>query len=107
MYEHRKSIFLWNIFHEKSSQYDLRPKNLLIYIFLFTSNYYTLHEKNKLQKHYHREHALIYGNHILIFRGSILWNYLQNDIKSKTSVCSFKKCIKSGSGEDCSCKIWK
>ena len=46
-----------------------------------------------------------YGNVSLTFRGSILWNYLENEIKSKTSVCSFKKCIKSWSGEEYNCKI--
>ena len=72
--------FMWNMFHEKSSQYDLRSKNLLI-----------LPQANTIR----------YGNDSLIFRGSISWNYLQNDIKSKTPFCSFKKCIKSWSAEGC------
>ena len=36
-----------------------------------------------------------YGIDSLVFRGSILWNYLPNFINSKTSICSFKKSIKS------------
>ena len=48
-----------------------------------------------------------YGNDSVVFRGSILWNYLPNEIKIQTSVCSFKSCIKNWSGEDCNCKIGK
>jgi len=79
----KKPSFMWNMFHEKSSQYDLRSKNLLI-----------LPQTNTIR----------HGNDRLIFPGSILWNYFQNDIKSKTPVCSFKKCMKSRSREDCNCK---
>ena len=48
-----------------------------------------------------------YGNDSIFFRGSILWSYRPNEIKSQTSFCSFKKYIKSWSGEDCNCKICK
>ena len=76
--------FMCNMFLEKSSRYDLRSNNLLM-----------LPQTNTIR----------YGNDSLTFRGSILWNYLGNEIKSKTSVCSFRKCIKSWSGEECNCKI--
>ena len=48
-----------------------------------------------------------YGNDSIVFQGSILWNYLPNEIKSQTSVCSFKKRIKNWSGVDCNCTICK
>ena len=48
--------------------------------------------------------ATRYVSDSLMFRGSILWNYHQNDTYSKTSVCSFKKCIKNWSGENCDFK---
>ena len=78
--------FMWNMFHEKSIQYNLRSKNLLM-----------LPQTNTIK----------YGNDSIVFRGSILWNYLPNEIKSQASVCTFKKCIKSWSGGDCNCKICK
>ena len=76
--------FMWNMFLEKSSRYDLRSSNLLM-----------LPQTNTIR----------YGNDSLTFRGSILWNHLENEIKSKTYVCSFRKCIKSWSGEEYNCKI--
>ena len=85
-FENENPSFVWNMFHEKSIQYNLRSKNLL-----------TLPQTNTIK----------YGSDSIVFRGSILWNYLPNEIESKTSVCSFKKCIKIWSGEDCHCKICK
>ena len=78
--------FMWNMFHEKSIQYNLRSKNLLM-----------LPQTNTIK----------HGISGIVFRGRILWNYLPNKIKSQTSVCSFKKCIKFWSGEDCNCIICK
>ena len=68
---------MWDMFHEKSGQYDLRLKNLLM-----------LPQTSTIR----------YGNDSIVFRGSILWNYLQNDIKNAASVCSFKKRLKNWSG---------
>ena len=76
--------FMWNMFHEKSIQYNLRSKNLLM-----------LPQTNTIE----------YGNDSIVFRGSISWNYLPNEIKSQASVYTCKKCIKSWSGGDCNCKI--
>ena len=84
MFENENPSFMWNMFHEKSIQYNLRSKNLLM-----------LPQPNTIK----------YGNDSIVFRGSILWNYLPNEIKSQASVCTFKKCIKSCSGGDCNCKI--
>ena len=78
--------FMWNMLHEKIIQYDLRSTNLLM-----------LPQTNTIKD----------GNDTIVFRGSILWNYLPNEIKSQTSVCSIMKCIKSWSGENCNCKICK
>ena len=87
MYQRKPPPFIWNMFHEKKSHYDLRSKNLL-----------KLPQTNNIR----------YGNDSLIVRGIILWNKIkiQNKITSKTSVRSFKKCIKRWSGEDCNCKIY-
>ena len=76
--------FMWNMFQEKSIQYNLRSKKL-----------YMLPQANTIK----------YGNDSIVVRGSILWNYLPNEIKSQTSVCSFKKRIKNCSGVGCNCKI--
>ena len=78
--------FICNMFHEESIQYNLRSENLP-----------WLPQANTIE----------YGNDCIVFGGSILWNYLANEIKSQTSVCSFKKCIKGWSGESCNCKICK
>ena len=77
---------MWNIFHEKSIQYNLRLNILLM-----------LPQTNTIK----------YGNDTIVFRGSILWSYLPNKIKSQASIFTFKKCIKSWSGEDCNCKSCK
>ena len=53
---------MWDMFREKSGQYDLRLKNLLM-----------LPQTNTIR----------YGNDSIVFRGSILWSYLQNDIKAQ------------------------
>ena len=66
--------FLWDMFQEKINDYNLRSKNLLMLPQAKTTTY---------------------GNESLSFRGSILWNSLPNDIKTATSVCSFKKSIKT------------
>ena len=69
--------FMRNMFQEKSIQYNLRLKNLLMLL---------------------QTNTIKYGNDSIVFRGSILWNYLPNETKSQTSVCSFKKRIKNWSG---------
>ena len=75
-----------NVFREKITQYNLRSKNLLL-----------LPETNVFK----------YGNESIAFRGSILWNYLRNEIKNQASVCPLKKSIESCGGEDYNCKICK
>ena len=75
---------LWDLFQEKNNDYNLKSNNLLLLPQAKTTTY---------------------GNESLSFRGSILWNPLPNDIKIVTSVCSFKKSIKTWYGEKCRCKI--
>ena len=48
-----------------------------------------------------QRNTIRYGNDSIVFRGSSLWSYLPNDIKSQTSVCSCKKCIENWSKEGC------
>ena len=54
--------FMWNMFHDKTSRHDLRSNNLLM-----------LPQTNTIR----------YGNDSFTFRGSILWNYLENEINAK------------------------
>ena len=75
--------FLWDMFHEKDNNYNLRSKNLLMLPQTKTTTY---------------------GNDSLSFRGSISWNSLPNDTKITASVCSFKSCIEKWIGETCRCK---
>ena len=56
---------MWKMFHEKTSQYDLQSKNLLMFP---------------------QTNIISFGNDSLVFRGSILWNCLPNDIKRKTQL---------------------
>ena len=63
---------LWNMFHEKDSNYNSGPTNLLMLP---------------------QTKATIYGNDSLSFCGSIF-----NDTKIATSVCSFKSYIENGMG---------
>ena len=43
----------------------------------------------------------------VIFRGSILWNAISDEIKSSQSKASFKVKIKSWNGDNCNCNIRK
>ena len=76
--------FMWNMFQEKSIQYNIRSKKLFM-----------LPQTNTIK----------YGNDSIVMRGSILWNYLPNDIKRQTSVCSCMKRKTNCSAVGCNCKI--
>ena len=76
--------FMWDMFHEKDNDYNLRSKNLLMLPQTKTTTC---------------------GNDSLSFRGSISWNSLLNDITTATSVCFFKSYIKQRNGESCRCRI--
>ena len=48
-----------------------------------------------------------FGMESLSFRGSILWNNINDEIKELSTVASFKTKIKTWMGEKCNCKICK
>ena len=49
-----------------------------------------------------------FENHLdpsLSFRGSILWNALDDSVKNEPTLSAFKKRIKNWAGDKCTCKI--
>ena len=83
---HLNPSYVWHIHERKEIQYDLRTKNLC-----------------KLQS----TKTIKFGMESLSFRGSILWNNLNDEIKELSTVASFKTKIKTWMGEKCNCKICK
>ena len=73
-------------YERKEIQYDLRTKHLC-----------------KLQS----TKTIKFCMESLSFRGSILWNNLNDEIKELSTVASFKTKIKTWMGEKCNCKICK
>ena len=45
------------------------------------------------------------GLNSIVFRGSILWNAISDELKSSQSIASFKRKIKSWNRDDCNCNI--
>ena len=78
--------FMWEFFEEKDLTYNLRTQNLLRLPPTRTETY---------------------GSNSLSFRGSILWNYLPDDMKNAQSVQLFKNAIRNWKGERCMCKNCK
>jgi hypothetical protein len=76
--------FLWDMFVLKNRSYSLRSGHTLVL------------QSTKTQK---------FGQNSLIFRGSLLWNNLPQELKSLKSVSQFKAKIKSWSGDTCTCFI--
>ena len=76
--------FMWDLFIRKEVTYDLRAKDLL-----------------QLPK----ARTVLNGLNSIVFRGSILWNAISDEIKSSQSIASFKLKIKSWNGDDCNCNI--
>ena len=76
--------FMWDLLKSKDVQYDFRTKNLLILPSTKTKTY---------------------GFRSFTYRGSILWNYLPDNIKSSKSLQIFKKNIKLWKGSECRCKF--
>ena len=75
---------MWDLFRVKESPYSLRAGEVLI-IPPIQSTKYSINS--------------------LIFRGSILWNNVPNNIKQSKSISCFKKNIKSWLGDLCGCSI--
>ena len=76
--------FMLDLFIRKEVTYDLRVKDLLE---LPTAR------------------TVLNGLNSMVFRGSILWNAISDEIKSSQSIASFKRKIKSWSGDYCNCNI--
>ena len=74
--------FMWNFFQIKDLQYSLRSQTLL-----------------KLPNPKTRS----YGLNSMIFRASLLWNSLPNDLKCCPTLNEFKSKIKSWDGRQCTC----
>ena len=73
---HLNPSYIWHIHERKEIQYDLRTKHLC-----------------KLQST--KTKTIKFGMESLSFRGSILWNNLNNEIKELSTVASFKTKIKT------------
>ena len=76
--------FMLDLFIRKEVTYDLRVKDLLQ---LSTAT------------------TFLNGLISIVFRGSILWNAISDEITTSQSIASFKRKIKSWNGDDCNCNI--
>ena len=72
--------FTWDLFIRKEVTYDLRAKDLL---------------------HLPKARTVLKGLNSIVFRGSILWKAISDEIKSSQSIASFKVKIKSWNGDNC------
>ena len=73
------------VFHEKKYvAYDLRKENLC-----------------KLPK----AKTIFYGVESLSFRGSFLWNALDDNVNQEPTLARFKNKIRNWAGERCTCRI--
>jgi len=79
-------VFMQDIFKTKITSYDLRSNILL-----------TLPECKSKK----------YGVNCTVFKGSLLWNTLPNEIKNSDSTEIFKNKIKNWNGLTCTCPICK
>ena len=83
---HLNPSYIWHLHERKEIKYDLRTKHLC---------------KLPITK------TIKFGMESLSFRGSLLWNNLNDKIKELPTVASFKTKIKTWTGEPCNCKICK
>ena len=74
--------FMWDIFQIKTSKYNLRAVNTLKL------------ETPKTNK---------YGLNSIVFRGSLLWNYIPNELKKSLSLSDFKSKVKKYKSFKCTC----
>ena len=81
---HNNPSFMWSLFTEKTTQYQLRNSDLLIL------------PKTK---------TLRFGLNSLIFRANHLWNSLPPYLKKSKTIEIFKELIKNWRAETCTCKI--
>ena len=81
---HLKPEYMWKFFVKKDVQYNLRTKELC-----------------KLPS----VSSQSYGLNSLSFRGSLLWNTIDDEITLSPSLKKFKKKIRSWNGISCTCFI--
>ena len=74
---------VWEFHEKKNVTYDLRKKNLC-----------------KLPKA-----KTSFGVESLSFRGSYLWNTLDDNVKQEPTLACFKTKIRNWTGEHCTCRI--
>ena len=81
---HLNPSLVWEFYETKHVTYNLRIKNLCKL------------PQTKTQG---------FGQESLSFRGSFLWNTLEDIMKNEKTVTAFKRRIKEWAGEKCTCKI--
>ena len=81
---HLKPSFIWEFHEKKHVSYILRIQNLCKLPQIKTQGY---------------------GQESLSFRGSLLWNTLDDSVKNEPTLAAFKKRIKDWAGNKCTCKI--
>ena len=52
-----------------------------------------------------KTHSFYYGTNAIHFRGSLIWNNLPADVRSRDSLSEFKSKIKNIGDIDCGCLI--
>ena len=91
------SSIVWEFHEKKYVAYDLRKKNLcklpkaISYILYLIS--------------YLISKTISYGVESLSFRGSFLWNTLDDNVKQEPTLARFKNKIRNWAGEACTCRI--
>ena len=81
---HLKPSLIWEFHEKKHVSYNLRIQNLCKLPQIRTQGY---------------------GQESLSFRGSLLWNTLDDSVKNEPTLAAFKKRIKEWAGNKCTCKI--
>ena len=74
--------FMWKLFEKKVTKYSLKSIDTL-----------RLKSTNTMK----------FGLNSIIFRGSILWNSIPNDIKMSSNLSEFKQKVKLWDGQSCTC----
>ena len=82
---------------------SLNPLNpaFMLHLFIRKEVTYDLRVKDLLQLPTAR--TVLNGFNSIVFRGSIPWNAISDEIKSSQSIASLKRKIKSWNGDDCNC----
>ena len=81
---HDSDVFSCTLKYKRTDRCDLRSEHLLEIPYANTYNY---------------------GINYVLFRGSILWNSINNDIKTAENLNVFKRITKEWNGDKCNCKI--